>query len=527
MQLVGTSSFVATTLPNLSLRNGSSNFADYDNDGDMDFFINGTTGTTTNPTFQRLQNNNTVLASPTSIANTYSNNALFGDYNNDNKVDFFVGGRLYENNTASFSQTTFSFPNIPIGSSNFVDFDNDGDRDIFITGYESSSYQGVSRLFKNNKTNFAEVFPLGIANVQESASTFGDIDNDGDMDALICGWNGSARITKLYENRNGGFTENQSFSGVQNGSVALVDLNNDGYLDVFSTGDANTFHYGNDVTATHSSVTYLSEDKCFDIYNDTLLIDRYYPNYVARTYMYSNNKGINFSTISTCANYNYYNSYQYHLYDFYNGTLSTTYYNTWDGYYGGYAYMIQNPYCSDNGIKGFTASQVFFGDYDNDGDKDVFLIGRFLKSHKRIYATDLTDIYLKSGYVLYGCDRLHFFYTYYPGVIIYKNTDGYFTEVFSEEFFEREYKGFYTNTTSGAVADIDDDGDLDFIVNTETNGRYVSKMYKNGSAIANTLLLLPQNLFPIAMVWVKQLLYGRMVLMLKSLKQIIEIKGMA
>ena len=249
-----TGSFTISTFPPFTLKNGSTHFADYDNDGDMDFFINGTTGNSTNTEFQRLQNSNAVLASPTSIANSYSHNtsygdynndrrmdiyahnAIFGDYNNDNTLDLFVAGKLYRNNANAFSPTAFTFPDIPNGSRNFVDFDNDGDRDIFITGYQSSSSQGITQLHRNNKTSFTEVFPLGIPNVENSASTFGDMDNDGDMDALICGWNGSARITKLYENNNGIFTEKESFHGMENGSVSLVDLNNDGYLDVFATG---------------------------------------------------------------------------------------------------------------------------------------------------------------------------------------------------------------------------------------------------------------------------------------------------
>ena len=450
VQIVGTStiSFVTTTIPSLPLRNGYSNFADYDNDGDMDFFINGTEGTTTNALFQRLQNNNAVLASPTSIANAYSNNALFGDYNNDNRLDFFVGGRLYENNTASFSQTTFSFPNIPIGSSNFVDIDNDGDRDIFITGYQSSSSQGVSRLFKNNKNSFADVFPLSITNVEKSSSSFGDIDNDGDMDALISGWDGSARITKLYENRNGQFYEltSTAFAGIQNGSVALVDLDNDGYLDVFTTGDIRDDSWKNNnwiegaygppyVNIPSVPLWYLP------YLPDTLNFKKYYPLYVAQTSIYKRNEGLSFLP-------------SFH-----------------------------------NRINGFTGSHTFFGDYDNDGDKDVFVIGRFHKSRKYVSVTNITYGRLAA------CCFDYLYYTYYPGLIIYKNIDGEdFTEVFSEELSQREYLGFHTNTNSGALSDYDNDGDLDFIIHTETNGRYTSKIYENRTTNRNTPPTLPQSI---------------------------------
>ena len=444
---IDTVSFVATTISPLSLRNGSSNFADYDNDGDMDFFINGTGGTTPNALFQRLQNNNTVLASPTSIANAYSNNSLFGDYNNDNRLDFFVGGRVYQNNANAFSQTSFSFPNIPSGSSNFVDYDNDGDRDIFITGYESSISQGVSRLFKNNKTNFAEIISLGITNVENSASTFGDIDNDGDMDALISGWNGSARITKLYENRNGQFYEltSTTFAGIQNGSVSLVDLDNDGYLDVFTTGDIGDDSWKNNnwIEGAYGPpyVNIPSVPLFFLPYlPDTLNFKKYYPLYVAQTSIYKRNEGLSFLP------------------------------------------------SSDNGINGFTASHTFFGDYDNDGDKDVFVIGRFRKSYKYVSVTNITWGNRS------GCCRDYLYYTYYPGLIIYKNTDGDFTEVFSEEFSQIEYLGFRTNTNSGALSDYDNDGDLDFIINTETNGRYTSKIYENRTTNRNTPPTLPQSI---------------------------------
>ena len=450
-QQTRTASFTTTTIPSLTLKNGSTRFADYDNDGDMDFFVNGTTGTTTNASFLLLQNNNAVLGSANSIANAYSNHTIFADYNNDNRGDAFVGAKLYQNTAPTFSQIAFSFPNIPIGSSNFVDIDNDGYRDVFITGYDYSSSQGVSKLFKNNKTSFAEVFSLSIPNVSNSSSAFGDIDNDGDADALISGFDGSARITKLYENQNGQFVviPATNFIGIQNGSVDLVDFNNDGYLDVCITGEY-------DYSQVIGSASYVGETR-WSMYH---LMDN----------------GDSFSSSSLVR-----------------GELSVTklYYNLGNKRFAEF---------SAHSISGSLYSKPAFADIDNDGDIDILFVGSFVKAsgisnYFTFYNTPSnTNSYLTLNglYAIWGSPSTFFSYTTYQmGFKVYINNGNSFTEDFSDRFSDcYDWDNF---SISGSVGDYNNDGRIDIgavayidALRSSSSTRLYEKDYHRKDGFMNT-----------------------------------------
>ena len=69
---------------------------------------------------------------------------------------------------------------------------------------------------------------------------WGDYDNDGDVDLVLIGVNGTGNcITKIYQNFNGTLKEdtNQNLSGYANGKVKWIDYDNDGDLDLTVVGD--------------------------------------------------------------------------------------------------------------------------------------------------------------------------------------------------------------------------------------------------------------------------------------------------
>lgn len=80
----------------------------------------------------------------------------------------------------------------------------------------------------------------GINNVRASATAWGDIDNDGDLDLAVSGLNAAGvAVTKIYKNDGAGtFTEdtNQAVTGIVWGDLAFGDFDNDGKLDLAVSG---------------------------------------------------------------------------------------------------------------------------------------------------------------------------------------------------------------------------------------------------------------------------------------------------
>ena len=263
--------------------------SDLDNDGDLDAVINGNNyyenqGDNITPAFVQL----------TGADNPFDNVDKLGsdlitltDIDGDSDLDLLFGsyyGILYYENTGTTENAVFEDRNggivytyIPVPG--FVDIDNDGDFDMFITGYDVSTYDMKVNFFKNTGTNLAPVFvqQFGIDNPMNDFSLntyinypeFADIDNDGDFD-LILGTqyqygNPYAELIQYYKNT--GTAAAPVFelqTGVDNPFSAitgyyafnsLVDIDNDGDIDLFRgsvyfTGDETLSFYRNTGSAS-------------------------------------------------------------------------------------------------------------------------------------------------------------------------------------------------------------------------------------------------------------------------------------
>ena len=234
-------------------------FADLDGDGDLDGFVgqfDGTrlfenTGTTTSPAFAPATLNPFGLDAGGAPP---AGGIALGDFDGDGDLDILDGSRFFEN-TGTTTGPAFAPPvTSPFGSTGFdpapVDLDADGDLDLlegdlFIenTGTPTSPAFGPSV--------FASSFGL-VAEGSGSAS-FGDLDGDGDFDALV------TSAGEILFARNIGTPASPSFVAPTaefgfpdmkfQESSALADLDGDGDLDALVLG-ANRSRIGGDST-TH------------------------------------------------------------------------------------------------------------------------------------------------------------------------------------------------------------------------------------------------------------------------------------
>ncbi|KAB1155264.1 VCBS repeat-containing protein, partial [Tenacibaculum aiptasiae] len=221
------------------LRLSSAVWGDYDNDGDLDILITGGESNVSNNTFSKIYTNtNGVFTELTSTNLPGAGSAAWGDYDNDGDLDILLAGglfaitKIYTNTNGTFTEhTAANLPVIGRGSVVWGDYDNDGDLDILMTG-------GISKIYTNNDGVFTELTTANLLDLDDSFAAWGDYDNDGDLDVLLTGYDGSIDHSIIYTNNNGVFTElaTANLTAVSYSSAAWGDYDNDGDLDILLTG---------------------------------------------------------------------------------------------------------------------------------------------------------------------------------------------------------------------------------------------------------------------------------------------------
>lgn len=124
-------------------------------------------------------------------------------------------------------------------SVNFVDVNNDGWEDLFISNGPSSGQNNFLYINQGDGT-FTSLTndPIVQDGAKSDGATFADIDNDGDIDAYVVTWYGQQNF--LYRNQgNGSFLLDKdptlTTQGTYSETASWGDVNQDGWLDLFLT----------------------------------------------------------------------------------------------------------------------------------------------------------------------------------------------------------------------------------------------------------------------------------------------------
>ena len=255
---------------------GDAAWGDYDADGDYDLFMTGNTRAfATAMPFSQLYLNDGDVVMPVpnppsdepilvplskyrdalsrddpTLEDVWQSAVAWADYDNDGDLDVLATGiarggtnttRLYENiGGAERFAPRFDWPGVHMGDLDWGDYDNDGDYDFVVCG-AAQDERPVCDLYENQTRSgggFIRV-DAGLDGLAYSSVEWGDYDNDGDLDVLTTGVaEPQAFVTRIYRNNgNGTFSAlDAGLKGLLYATAAWGDYDADGDLDILVNG---------------------------------------------------------------------------------------------------------------------------------------------------------------------------------------------------------------------------------------------------------------------------------------------------
>lgn len=380
-----------------------------------------------------------------------------------------------------FIKMTNSIVSIDSGASrsvNWIDYDNDNDLDLFIsTGYR---YGDNNYLYRNENGTFTKIYdqPLVHDSLPSDGSSWGDFNNDGLPDLCVVNW--WNKINLLYQNNGNGnfvFLNTSPVSSLQSYSETCSwgDYNNDGLLDLFVTNSDGSNHrnflYKNtgiafvktDTGAVVSETAYSRGVNWIDIDSDRDL-----DLFVCRegnrvNFLYKNNGNGYFTKITNTALTSeagefwsgswgdYDNDGDPDLFVTNNGNQKNSLFRN-DGNFI-FTKILNDPLVNENGYNAVSG----WGDYDNDGDLDMFV----------------TQAYVPPGFTQKLTNKLYKNLLMESGNVAFqKITSG---EIVNDSGYSY---GF-------AWGDYDKDGDLDIAVANTFSENQKNALYKNDNQNGN------------------------------------------
>ncbi|MEO8171513.1 MAG: CRTAC1 family protein [Sediminibacterium sp.] len=488
------------------------------------------------PVFEKVASSSSGIAFSNRVDENYQKNyfdsfayvyngagVATGDFNNDGLIDiYFTGNEV--SNKLYVNQGGMKFKDMTetagVGGSKgwkngvtLVDINNDGLLDMYVCrgGYRDKDDDRKNLLYINqgNLTFKEEAKQYGIDDDGYTMhAAFFDMDNDNDLDLYLTSrpdsfYLGLSKMVsgkrnppekcrnKLYRNDNGKFIEIGKQAGIGHSfgyalSVVTADLNNDGYQDIFVANDYadNDYIFINQKNGTfkdevksmtnHVSLFSMGSDIADinnDGFEDILVMEMLPENYKRSKVSMPRMDVQGFWAIVDSGFQRQYMHNVLHL-------------NNGNGFFSDVSQMA--------GIQKTEWSwSTLASDFDNDGNKDIFVANGYRRD---LFDGDITqkqEMYVKANMHRYSSSAEMFdkgfkeYMDIYDPIkvrnYLFKNKGGLQFENVSEAW------GFKDSTFSNgaAVADFDNDGKLDLVVNN-LDGE--ADLYRNVSNTKNNYL---------------------------------------
>jgi hypothetical protein len=249
---------------------------DWSNDMREDLIISGINGFVDgNPNietkFYSRDENNDLVSSSHIIGGAYSSSMKLFDIDNDMDLDLIISGNdgespyqrtdVYIKEENNFVLSDISLEPLQNTSIDIGDYNSDGYMDVILIGY-NEFLRDTTLLYKNVGGDFIGVENSGLnGHLGRSGSVqWGDYDNDGDLDLLFHGESsGDWSFEIMINDGNDQFShlDEENFQNLAYGSASWGDYDNDGDLDILTTGyvdinDPQLIIYRNDLATPNT-----------------------------------------------------------------------------------------------------------------------------------------------------------------------------------------------------------------------------------------------------------------------------------